>query len=185
MQAQTKKTILITLAAIAAALLLAAVGWFVYFNSQFGSYNDAQHHFAVKYPSAWKFIKSPQASVAVVFQSPKENALDILQENVNITVQAVPPHLASLQSFSDKIYQQMTVVFKQNIKVVENVAVNFGGRQGRRMVFEAPKPDNLKMVVVWTIKGDQAYIFTYLGLIKTYPQYGPLVEEMVKSFKLK
>ncbi len=185
MQPQTKKTILITLASIAGALLLAAAGWLLYFNSHFGSYQDAQHHFIVKYPTAWKFIKSPQPSVAVVFQSPKENALDVLQENVNITVQAVPPHLASLKSFSDKIYQQMTVVFKQNIKVVENVSLDFGGRRGQRMVFEAPNPDNLKMVVVWTIKGDQAYIFTYLGLIKTYPQYGPLVEEMVKSFKLK
>ena len=53
------------------------------------------------------------------------------------------------------------------------------------MVFEAPRPDNLKALVVWVIRKDQAYILTFMTTIRKYPQSSPKVEEVLKSFQLK
>jgi hypothetical protein len=80
---------------------------------------------------------------------------------------------------------QTTAVFKTNIKIIEDKPFTFGGRRGQRLVFEAPKPDNLKAVVVWTIRRDQAYILTFLTTIRKYPQSSFKVEEVLRSFQLK
>ncbi len=185
MQQNTKKIILVSIASLAGIVLLGALGWFVYFVSQFASYQDSLYHFSVKYPKEWKVIKNPQPSLAAMFISPKETAMDVFQENFNVTVQPVPEHLASLATYSETITRQMTAVFKTNIKIVEDKPFQFGGRRGHRMIFEAPKPDALKTVVAWTIKGDQAYILMFMGKMDKYKQLSPMLEEILKSFALK
>jgi hypothetical protein len=186
MQAQTKRKILITLTALAGALLCAAAGWFMYYSAQFSDYFDPEYHFSIKYPKNWIVNKHPQENVAVVFLCPKETALDTIQQNFNVTVQPVPGHLASLNDFSDKIKQQMTAVFQKNIKIVEDKSIQFGMRQGHKMVIDAPNPDSMKLVCAWTIKGGStAYILTFLGDFRRFEKYKAIVDTMISSFELK
>src|SRR5258708_3168726 len=100
MKSSFKKNILIWIAATAGGLLLAALGFFIYFSSQFSVYQDDQYKFSIKYPSSWKVISHPQANVAVVFLRPKDTALDTVQENFNVTIQPVPADLFTLAAFS-------------------------------------------------------------------------------------
>ena len=185
MHAQTKKNILIAVGIITVFTMLAAIAWIIYTASQFAEYQDPSYKFSVRYPVGWQVIKKPQPEVAVVFLSPKETALDIVQENINITVQSVPDEIASLKNFSKTIVQQMEGIFRTNIKIIENKSFNFGGRQGWCLVFEAPQPDHLKIVTAWTIRKGQAYILTFLTTIRQYPEYSFKIEEVLKSFQLK
>ena len=178
-----KKKVLIGIAVVGAILLTAAVGFFLFFLSQFSLYRDPSSGFSMKYPTQWKVLAN-QGGAAVVFVSPKETALDTFQENVNITIQPVPPHLATLKSFSDKIIQQMTAVF-QNMKIIESKNVEFGGRPGHRMLFATEKPQPIKILNVWVIKGDQAYILTYMAMTSRYQTYLSQVQMMIHSFQLK
>ena len=185
MEPSTKKRLLIGMVVAAGVLLLAAVVWYLAFVGQFAAYQDGTYGFTIKYPRSWQKAVHPQPGAAVVFVSPKETALDAFQENVNIAVADVPPELATLKSFSAKILEQMTKVFK-NIKVVESREVTFGGRRGYRVVFVADKPDAVTILNEWTIKGgDKSYILTYMAMTRQYKTYLPLVEEMIKSFHLK
>ncbi|MBI4309546.1 MAG: hypothetical protein HY591_04365 [Candidatus Omnitrophica bacterium] len=184
MQQATKKKLLIGLAAAGGMLLLAAGLWYFLFISQFQNYYDKTYGFDIQYPGSWKVVRAPQPGAAVAFISPKENAMDVFSENVNITVEPVPVELVRLQNFSDKILLQMTKVF-QNIKVMETKPLIFGDRQGHRVVFRADKPDAITIMNVWTIKdADKAYILTYMAMTKNYQKYLPLVEVMVQSFRL-
>ena len=184
MQQATKKKLLLGLAAAGGMLLCAAVLWYFVFISQFSVYYDKTYGFDIQYPVGWQVIRSPNPKVAVVFLSPKENALDVFRENVNITVEDVPAEIATLQDFSDKIILQMTKVFK-NIKVRESRPFVFGERKGRRVVFTADKPDAITILNVWTIKGaGKSYILTYMAMTRKYPKYLRLVEAMIQSFKL-
>lgn len=185
MNTQVKKNILIAVGVMAALVMVAGAVLIVYNAGQFADYQNSSYRFFVRYPKNWQVIESPQPGVAVVFLSPKETALDVFRENINITVQSVPDEIASIKTFSRTIIEQMRAVFKTNIKIIEDKPVAFGGRTGHRLVFEAPKPDNLKAVVVWTIRRDQAYILTFMTIIRKYPKSSSKVEEVLKSFRLK
>ena len=184
MQQATKKKLLLGLAAAGGMLLCAAVLWYFVFISQFSPYYDKTYGFDIQYPVGWQVIRSPNPKVAVVFLSPKENALDVFRENVNITIEDVPAQIANLKSFSDKIILQMTKVFK-NVKVRESRPFMFGQRNGYRVVFTADKPDAITILNVWTIKSaSKAYILTYMAISRNYQQYLGLVDVMIRSFKL-
>ena len=185
MKTQTTKNILIAVGAAALLVMITAAGWIVYNAIQFTDYNDPAYRFFVRYPAEWQVIKSPQAGVAVVFLSPKESALDVFRENINVTVQPVPDDIASIKTFSRTITEQMKAVFQTNINILEDRPFVFGGRTGHRMVFEAPQPDRLKAMVVWVIRKDQAYILTYITTLRKYPQSSSKVEEVIRSFQLK
>lgn len=183
MEHKTKKILLISLASVAGLVLSVALIWLVVFMSQFHGYKDKNYRFSIKYPAQWDKVVAPQGGAAVVFVSPKENALDIFRENVNVTVQDVPGHIASLKSFTDQMLTQMSAVFN-NMSVVENKQIDMGGRPAMWVVFEAQKPDAIRVLTVVTIKGAQhAYILTYVASARKYPQYLPFVQEMVRSFK--
>jgi hypothetical protein len=181
----TKKNILIIIASVAGVLLLIAGGWLIYFFSQFASYSDPALGFTIKYPAAWQVVKAPRQEVAVVFVSAKENALDLFQENINVSIQAVPGERASLKTFSDIIISQMNTVFRSSIKIVENKPIEFGAQRGQYLMFEAPKPDALSIIVAWTIKSDRAYIVTFMGKTKNFNASRQLFVESIKSFRLK
>jgi heme/copper-type cytochrome/quinol oxidase subunit 2 len=182
MNPQTKKVILISLWCFLAFIFLAVVGWYVYYLIQYKTYKDTQHKFSIKYPSDWE-MKSDFAGTAVAFIRPKQTALDVFQPNANVSLQDVPAHIATLASFSKTITKQLTAIFEKNITIVEDKDFTFSGRAGHRLVIEAPKPENLKAVFVWTIKGSSAYIFTYMSRIDQYKELSPKVDEMIKSFK--
>jgi hypothetical protein len=184
MQASLKKNILIGIAAAAGLLLFAALGWLVYFKLQFSVYQDAQNKFSIKYPSSWKVLVNPQPNVAVIFLRPKDTALDTVQENFNVTVQAVPADIFNLAQFSARIKIQMTAVFGKSINIVEDKPLHWGWREGHMWAFEAPDPDHLKMVNAWVLKDNQAYILTFLGDMNKYSKDGLYVSEMVRSFQL-
>ena len=181
MKENIKKYILISIAVIAVGLLGVVLWWFM----QFGTYTDKTYGFSIQYPSAWKLVQTPAEGVAAAFLSPKENAMDRFQENVNVSIEDVPAELATTKNFSDKVLEQMTKVFK-NIKVTESKEVMFGQHRGYRAVFVTDTPDKVTILTVWTIKnGNRAYILTYMAMTRQYQTYLPLVETMIQSFKLK
>jgi len=184
MEASLKKNILIGIASAAGLLLLTALGLYLYFILQFSVYKDDQYKFSIKYPSSWKVVIHPQANVAVLFLRPKDTALDPLQENFSVTVQAVPDDIYNLAAFSARIKVQMTAVFEKHINVVEDKPIHWGWREGNRWVIEAPQPDNLKMAYAWVLSGNQAYIMTFLGNINKYAGDALVVNEMIRSFQL-
>jgi eukaryotic-like serine/threonine-protein kinase len=184
MDQAAKKKILIGVASGAAALLVLAFGWFLFYISQFAAYNDTAYHFAIKYPKKWEKTVAPQPGVAVIFVSPKERPSDKFRENVTVTIEDVPAELATLKSFSNKILEQMTAVFG-NVKVAESKPIEFGGRRGHQALFVAGKPDNMSILTVWTMKGAKAYIFMYIAVGNQYEAHRPYVMDMIKSFYLK
>jgi len=182
--AALKKNILIGLAITAGLLLLAALGFLLYFNAQFSVYQDAQYKFSIKYPKTWRVLPHPQANVAVIFLRPKDTALDTLQENFNLTIQPVPEDIFTLAAFSARIKTQMIAVFGKSIIIVKEKSLHWGWREGHQMVFEAPKPDDLKMTNAWVLYHNQAYIMTFLGSIEKYPHDSLYIDEMIRSLRL-
>ncbi len=184
MDEQLKSNIFKWAAICSGILAVAAVGWWFYQNSLLSDYTGRNPSFHIKYPSGWQAMTKPQAGVVAAFVSPKENALDVLQENINITVEPVPDTLSTVASFSQMVTKQMTAVFKTNIKIVEDRPIQFGNRPGHQLVFEAPAPNKLKVLVCWTIKVDKVFILTFLTTMDKYPEQVLLLDRIIKSFEI-
>lgn len=184
MKEAERKIILVALWGLMGGIFAAGVLWLYFYFIQFSPYHNSQFHFSLRYPSFWKKMEGFQGT-AVTFVRPKESALELFQPNVNITVQEVPDQIATLGSFSKTITKQMTVVFKKHINILEDKDCTFADWHGHRLILEAPKPDSLKAMFVWTIKGSFAYIFTFMARTEQYKKLILTVDEMVKSFKLK
>jgi hypothetical protein len=179
-----KKTVLITILALAGIILLAALGWYLYFESQFRVYHDHKYHFSIKFPQTWQVFVHPKPTVAVVFLRPKDTALDTMGESFNVVVQPVSEQDHILTVFNADVKNQMLAVFGKHITIVQDKPISWGWRQGHKMVFEAPAPDHLVMVNAWTLRIDQAYILTYLGDLNKFFRDSLVVDEMIRSFKL-
>ena len=184
MKPETKKFILMTLWGIMAVVLIAAIAWFVHYLLQFKTYQNSQYHFSVAYPKGW-LMQEGYAGTVVTFARPKQTALSVFEPNANITVQEVPATTATLASFSAIIIKQMTAVFEKNIEIIEDKDFTFGNRGGHRLIIEAAKPQQLKAVFVWVMKGSFAYIFTYMSRIDQYDAMLPTLNRMVQSFEFK
>lgn len=184
MDSTLKRSIIIALLVLAGLMLLAAGWWLLKHEFSYGQYKDTTYQFSIKYPKSWKVMIKPQEGVAVVFQSPPDTALDVFLENVNIAVNPVPDQIASLKSFSETITKQMTVVFKNNIKILEDKDITVAGRAGHRLILETPAPESLRSEIMWTIKGSNAFIFTFMGKKDKYEATKPMLDEMVSSFQL-
>ena len=185
MDANRKKLILIIIVSVTGSLLVAALGLFLFFKGQFGEYKDTKNKFSMRAPAGWKIVKNPQPGAVVVFISPKENALDLIQENISVVIQPVPAGIASMPTYSDTIKKQLTAVFSTNIKIIEDKTVKVGYRTGHRLAYDALKPDHVKFIHLWTIKGDKAYIVTFFGDMNVYKNYALTVDEVFNSFQVK
>ena len=184
MEQNTKKIILIVIATLAGILLVAGAVWLWIYYVPYDTYENSQFKFQVKYPREWQKAEGYAGSV-VTFVRPKQTALDVVQPNFNISVQEVPAHIATLKSFSETITKQMIAIFDKNMQIVEDKDFTFGNRQGHRLIIDAPQPQNMKAIFVWTIKGSLAYIFTYMSKIDQYKELAPTVNQMVSSFEFK
>jgi len=178
------KVILKFLAVLLGLALLAALGLFVYFKLQFTTYADSQYKFSIKYPKSWKVVVHPQPNVAVVFLRPKDTAMDTIQENFSVTVQPIPASIFNLAQFSATVKNQMTAVFSKSIQIAEDKPLHWGWREGRQMVFNAPKPDHLKMVNAWVLRDNQSYILTFFGDMNKYDKDKFYIEEIIHSLQL-
>jgi hypothetical protein len=184
MESSAKKTILISILSVAGLLLLAALGWYLYFIFQFSVYTDDQYKFSIRYPKTWQVIVHPRDKVAVVFMRPKDTALDTMQENFNVTVQSVPNDILTLEAFTGTVKAQMTQVFGKSIKIVEDKPFHSGWHEGHMIAIDALKPDHLKLLNAWVLHSDQAYILTFLGDMNKYEQDALIVNEMIRSLQL-
>ncbi|MDE2222595.1 MAG: hypothetical protein KGK03_05945 [Candidatus Omnitrophica bacterium] len=179
-----KKNILLGILGLAGILLLAGLGWFIYFKSQFRVYHDRKYQFSIEFPKTWSVLVHPKPNVAVIFLRPKDTPLDTLTENFNVVVQPLSKQDHVLAVFNGNVKKQMIAVFGKHIIIARDVPMHWGWRKGHEMVFKAPSPDHLVMVNAWTLRIDQAYILTFLGDMNKFGKDSLVVDEMIRSFQL-
>ncbi len=184
MQRRQQQNLITGIVAAIGLVLVGAVGWFYLQQFRTLSYENSRYGFALKYPAAWSFAED-LAGAAAVFVSPKENALDIFQENVNVVVQDISQHPMSLNKYTEMAVTQMQAVFGTNLEVLDSSPTFIDGREGHQFVFIGKGPDgNFRYLCRWTIVGTSAYQITYTAMESGYPKLLPQAKRMMRSFKI-
>lgn len=175
---------MVSLTALLGITLILGVVWIASKEHRYSKYQDEFGGFAISYPATWSWEEN-KGGAAVIFFSPKENELDIFQENVNVVVQDISGNPMELRAYSDLAIKQMQLVFEDNFIIVESGPTFVAGQAGHKLIFIGKGPDtDLKYMSVWLIKDLTAYQITYTALASNYDRYVGKMKHMVRSFQV-
>ena len=164
--------------------LISVVGWFYFQQSETKLYTNKTYGFRIRYPVDWE-VHENMNGAAVIFVSPKDNELDVLQDSVNIVVQDYSKDPISLTDYSEKAEHQVRATFKAAIEILDSSPTTLAGLPAHRFALRSTGPDlNLQYLMVWTMKGYTAYQVTYTSLTSGYELYLPKVQRMIRSFRI-
>jgi hypothetical protein len=185
MQRRQRQTIIASVTAAIGLALILAVGWFFVKPYWPLGYENTQYGFALKYPAAWSFAEN-QGGAAAIFYSPKENALDIFKENVNIVVQDISRNPMTLEKYTETAIAQMNAVFGTNLEILVSTQISVGKQPGHQFIFIGKGPDgNLRYQCRWTLAGTTAYQITYTAIASGYERHLAQAERVMNSFRIR
>ncbi|RCJ19916.1 serine/threonine protein kinase [Nostoc sp. ATCC 43529] len=149
----------------------------------FLTYQDSSYGIKIQYPESWKIQETPNliTKKLVTFLSPKQTDTDDFQEFITITIENFSGTLKESQDLFIKEVQatlsDATIVNKSETTLAKKRAnqLIFVGKDGNK---------NLKSLQIWTLKGNQAYVVTYLAAINDYDRFLPTAEKMIESFEI-
>lgn len=152
----------------------------------YATYTNKRYGFSVKFPAYWKPVHNPMEGAIVVFISPKTDSLDLLQENLNVSIKDMAQEM-TIDYLSKMIVDQVVGTFGEQLDVSQSIPISLAGKRGYRFTFSGydPKiPNPIEYVVVWTMVGKRIYILTFTGLKSDYHLFEKKVNTIFRSFKL-
>ncbi len=140
------------------------------------------HGFRIKYPRSWEKRERIMESI-VTFAAPAESPEDPFRENVSLTVQDISGRDLTLQQYSRSMIEHMRAILPV-MNMIESSSARMGSYPAHRIVYEFRERNvTMRFYQIWTIRGDQVYIFAYTAIVQSYDQYLPIIKDMIKSFE--
>ncbi len=184
MSRRQKQTRIAMIVALVGVVLILGVILLVGKDHIYKKYYNKAGGFSIKYPVTWA-LEENKGGAAVIFFSPKENALDFFKENVNVVVQDISANPLNLEAYTKLAIKQMRLVFESNFIIVESVPITIAGRAGHKLIFIGKGPDTeLKYMSAWVLDGLTAYQITYTAISSHYDEYAGKMKKMVRSFRI-
>jgi len=144
------------------------------------SYQDPANTLRIKHPTSWTTQENVMGSTAV-FLSPKENAQDFFQENINIISFDLSMTLDQSSAYAESQIKQAIT----DANILESSQTTLAGNPAHKLVFTGRQgQNNLKWMQVWTMKNDKVYLLTYTAEEGSYDAYLPTAQEIMASFTI-
>ena len=141
--------------------------------------------YSIQYPRAWMIDTSRQYGSDLFLLSPNESEMDKFKENVNVMVQ----HLKGLNFDLDKFVQvseNQVKTYVTNGKVLESKRINQKGLEFHKLIYSGTQGAfSLKTEQYYFIKGEKAFVVTFVSEENQFAKYIVIAEKMLGSFKIK
>jgi hypothetical protein len=162
-------------------------------NDKWLYYTDKKENFTTIYPNGWEIVKSKnddnnQAGDITVFRSPKENLNDTFQENIVISI--TKPNIDI--SNNNNEFEIQTIVKKLavnnndfKLENISNIDIN-GNHPGKGIKYGFKKSGiDFKTEQIFSTINNKIYIFSLLTEQKSFENYHPILNFMLKNLTLK
>ena len=179
-----KRITLISIGALAGAIVILALGLWIFFLVTFKTYLNETDGIQISYPRTWEVKEHPAENVFVAFLSPKDNALDTFTENVNVSTFDMSKQPHSTEDYAKIMVDQLLLIFT-DLKLVDKTIFPISGQKGYRMVLKI-SGDEPKTIVVYAFTFDTTgYNILYIGADDRYLKDRTLLDAMALSFKVR
>jgi hypothetical protein len=162
-------------------------------NAKWLHYTDRKENFTTIYPNGWEIVKGKnndnnQTGHITVFKSPKENPNDTFQENIVISI--TKPNIDI--SNNNNEFEIQTIVKKLAINSndfklenTSNIDIN-GHHPGKGIKYSFKKSGiDFKTEQIFSTINNKIYIFSLLTEQKSFENYHPILDFMLKNLTLK
>jgi eukaryotic-like serine/threonine-protein kinase len=159
----------------------------------FQSYNyqnstvKAQFNYKINicYPENWQIQENQDAFGSVAkFLSRAEGNNDKFQENVEIQIEKLDQKGVSLDTYTKNVLTEI----KNNgdaKEVSAPIETTMANRKARKIIYKMEENGiKLKMMQVWTLYKNQAYVLTYKAEINKFDQYLKQVDLMIENLQI-
>jgi hypothetical protein len=150
------------------------------------TFDDPAYGIKSQYPSSWIKIQPGQPSiqddvdVIVAFLRPEvQQNISSALTRIGIGVQHLISQSISLDQYTSN---QIETINRQNATMLESSETTLAGIPAHRAVFTLQ--DTTKLMQIWALKDEKAYIITYQANLSGYPEYLPTFQRMVESLQI-
>lgn len=161
---------------------------------KWSNYTDNKENFTIIYPKEWQIIKNKsnennQIKYITIFRSPKENSTDIFQENIVISIIKSNINLSNYSSSNFDIQSIIKKLEANNKEFkLDNISIiDIGNNQSGKSIRYSFTNSGLHFTTeqIFSILKDKIFIFSLLTEQKTFENYVPILNTMLKNFILK
>ena len=150
-------------------------------DNHFSMYKNSQYKFRIKYPKTWQVVENTDGA-AVVFVAPKENSLDVYQENFSIAVQSTRSSGHMPEYTRDVLHQIVNI--SPDIQIVRNEQEILSENAAHRLEYIQQLNYHLKIIRIWTMVGDNTYDLIFACDVDRCDDYMGIVNTLLSSFKM-
>ena len=141
--------------------------------------------YSIQYPLAWIIDTSKQFGSDLFLLSPNESEMDKFKENVNVMIQ----NLKGLNLDLDKfvlLSENQIKTYITNGKIIESKRINQNGLEFHKLIYSGTQGAfSLKTEQYYFIKGEKAFVVTFVSEDNQFDKYKVTGEAMLQSFKIK
>jgi serine/threonine-protein kinase len=120
----------------------------------------------------------------IIFNLPQENASDIFQENLAISIERnLPQNITTLHEFINLIDIQLNSTFGSFNTTGSRSSTTLASFPAFEREFSIDRLD-LKFLQLFTMNNNQMYTITYGADSDKYPRYLPTIQRMIQSFEI-
>ena len=160
-------------------------------NNNMLTYENSTYGMRMQYPSDWHKEENVSSGsdnnsmlVNVVrFSSPFKNTSDTTSESLDLKVD----NISDIKPITLAQYANDTINdIRQDFKIIElDTNSSLGGNPAFKLVYTGIEEGvNLQAMLILTIKGDKAYIISYIAEPTKFSFYLPTLQNMINSFQI-
>ncbi len=160
-------------------------------NNKMLTYENSTYGMRMQYPSDWHKEENVSSGsdnnsmlVNVVrFSSPFKNTSDTTSESLDIKVD----NISNIKPITLAQYANDTINdIRQDFKIIElDTNSTLGGNPAFKLVYTGIEEGvNLQAMLILTIKGDKAYIISYIAEPTKFSFYLPTLQNMINPFQI-
>jgi hypothetical protein len=153
----------------------------------FLTYENSDYKVKIQYPFDW--IKSEENlnpyNVVTFFST--EQISNLLSSSAVAQLYITVEYLPQNMTFDEYTNSYITNITKdiKDYRIIESAASNLAGNQAHKLVlYNYQSNQNVKSLIVWTIKGNNVYRISFIAEPGRYSDYLPIAQQMLNSFQI-
>jgi serine/threonine-protein kinase len=150
-------------------------------------YTNNNYRVEMQYPENWSVrnVEDPITGEIVVFNSPRENELDLFQEKVYLTVEPLSSEINSLEKYTKDVVDKIGGENNQTVQIEQQKQIKINERDANLLVYS--RQENgliIRQLEAFIIKNNRIYIFIFMGEKAKYSEFYGTVKKMLDSLEL-
>jgi tetratricopeptide (TPR) repeat protein len=146
-------------------------------------YENAQYGFELSYPANW-IVQEPDANdqgIVVGFLAPGED-VNNPATYLFVQIEKLPSgQKITLEQYGQAVQRNLKAAMP-DLKVLTESDISIGGQPGHAIVYELASQDaTFRVLKAWTLRGENAYAFTYNAPNDRYNKFAGDISKMIGS----